>query len=229
MRSFWRREVGIGLIVGTSAGCGFLVLDWIAGVHVASAWHQWARFGYVALLGLVGAAAGCCYGRAYTQAITDPLTGLFNRRYYFLTSPHWFARAKRNGERISLLIMDIDNFKAINDRLGHHEGDRVLKTVAQAIRETCRGSDIPVRWGGEEFAVLLPETDASGAARAASRICKSVFERAGVSLSVGAATFPDVAEEALVTVADERMYEQKQCKAMGVHRPIHSSAAGESR
>ncbi len=66
----------------------------------------------------------------------------------------------------------------------------MLKTVAQAIRETCRGSDIPVRWGGEEFAVLLPETDASGAARAASRICKSVFERAGVSLSVGRGYVP---------------------------------------
>lgn len=212
LRFLGQRESGIGTILGAAAGFGFLALDWLAGMGAAGPWHQWARLGYVALLAVAGAVAGGFYGRAQEQAVTDPLTGLFNRRYFFTVSPQWFARARRNGEPVSLLILDVDNFKAINDRLGHNEGDRVLKTVARAIQETCRGSDIAVRWGGEEFAVLLPETDAAGAERAATRISTTVQERCGITLSFGAATFPDVQEEAMIKTADRRMYEHKHHK-----------------
>lgn len=212
LRFLRQREAGFGLILGAAAGLGFLLIDWLAGIGAATEWHRWARIGYVVFLAISGAIAGSLYGRAQEQAITDPLTGLFNRRYFFTVSPHWFARARRNGEPVSLLIIDVDNFKQINDRLGHNEGDRVLQTVARAIQETCRGSDIAVRWGGEEFAVLLPETDAVGAERAATRISTTVRERCGVTISFGTATFPDVHEEALVKLADRRMYEHKHNK-----------------
>lgn len=195
--------------MGAAAGLGFLALDWLAGVGAVSEWHRWARLGYVVVLAFAGALIGSGYGRVSEQAMTDSLTGLFNRRYFFTVASQWYSRARRTGKPVSLLIMDVDNFKAINDRMGHHEGDRVLKTIARAIQETCRGSDIPVRWGGEEFAVLLPETDSSGAEQAASRISATVRERAGVTLSVGSATFPEVHEDALIPTADQRMYENK--------------------
>lgn len=199
--------------MGAAAGGGFFVLDWLAGVGAVGPLHQLARIAYAGLLAAFGAVAGGLLRRAQQQAVTDPLTGLFNRRYFAAISSLWLARARRSGEPVSLLILDVDDFKAINDRLGHHEGDRVLQKVARAIRETCRRSDVPVRWGGEEFAVLLPATDARGAEAAAARICRRVEEQAGVSLSVGAATFPEVNEDALVEVADQRMYEHKQCKS----------------
>lgn len=199
-------------MVGAAAGLGFLGLDWLAGAEAVNEWHRWARLGYVAVLALIGTAVGVGYARVCEQAITDPLTGLFNRRYFFTVASQWFARARRNGEPVSLLIMDVDNFKAINDRMGHHEGDRVLRTVARAIRDTCRGSDVAVRWGGEEFAVLLPETDSPGAEQAAIRISNTVLERAGVTLSFGSATFPDVHEDAIIMTADSRMYDHKHKK-----------------
>lgn len=212
MRAIWQREAALGFAVGAAAGLGFLALDWLAGAGTVNELHRWARIGYVAVLALVGTVIGIGYARVSEQAITDPLTGLFNRRYFFTVASQWFARARRNGGSVSLLIMDVDNFKAINDRMGHHEGDRVLRTVARVIRESCRGSDIPVRWGGEEFAVLLPETDSPGAEQAAARISSTVLERAGVTLSFGSATFPDVHEDALIMTADSRMYDHKHNK-----------------
>lgn len=225
MRLPEQREVVVGFFLGAAAGGGFLFLEWFAGAPAASAAHQAARLAYVGVLGCAGAAVGARLRRAYAQSMTDPLTGLFNRRYFSVITPQWLARARRSGEPLSLLILDVDNFKAINDRFGHHEGDRVLQSVARVIRDSCRQSDVPVRWGGEEFAVLLPDTDAYGAEQAAARICRRVAELTGVTLSVGVATFPDVREDALVQVADRRMYEHKAGKC-GRAAQLQKSASG---
>ena len=100
----------------------------------------------------------------------DPLTGLLNRRSLMERIEEERSRCARTGEGYALVMLDIDRFKNFNDRYGHECGDIVLKAVAQAIRETARSTDSVGRWGGEEFLVLLPATDAAGGKELAEKI-----------------------------------------------------------
>lgn len=104
------------------------------------------------------------------QTLIDSLTGLFNRRAFEKKIEEEFERAKRYHHPLSLLIVDIDNFKTINDTYGHHTGDNVLKKIAEALREKTRRSDFTSRYGGEEFVLILPETDLANAMQAAKKM-----------------------------------------------------------
>ncbi|WP_156927224.1 GGDEF domain-containing protein [Azospirillum halopraeferens] len=115
-------------------------------------------------------------------AVTDPLTGLHNRRHLMEIGAAEADRARRYGQPLSLLIIDLDHFKTINDRYGHAFGDRALRTVAEACRALVRGVDVVARLGGEEFVVVLPQTDAAGAADLAERLRRAIE---GVALPVG--------------------------------------------
>jgi two-component system cell cycle response regulator len=119
------------------------------------------------------------------QTLIDALTGLFNRRAFEKKIEEEFERAKRYHHPLSLLIADIDNFKTINDTYGHHAGDHVLKRIAEALRDKSRRSDFASRYGGEEFVLILPETDLENALQAAK---KMVTEIKGQSF--GTATRP---------------------------------------
>ncbi|MFZ5810557.1 MAG: diguanylate cyclase [Thermodesulfobacteriota bacterium] len=113
--------------------------------------------------------------RKYRQmAITDSLTGLYNLRYFFSIAEKEFRRALRHRRPVSIIMLDIDNFKAINDRHGHAVGDTVLREFARALGNALRGADVLARYGGEEFIVLLPETDAPGAKAVAEKLKKNV-------------------------------------------------------
>ena len=92
-------------------------------------------------------------------ATTDELTGLFNRRYGTDAVKNEVARAQRSGRPLSFILLDVDHFKGVNDRFGHDVGDKVLADLAGLLRERLRRTDTAARWGGEEFAVILPETD----------------------------------------------------------------------
>lgn len=105
-----------------------------------------------------------------TLALTDPLTGLANRRGFFAQVTAPLAAARRQGEAATLMLLDLDRFKAINDACGHPAGDEVLRHAAAVLRSVLRASDLPVRWGGEEFAVLLPFTAPAEAAGLAERL-----------------------------------------------------------
>jgi diguanylate cyclase (GGDEF)-like protein len=107
-------------------------------------------------------------------AITDPLTGLPNRRHFFETVSNEFARSKRYGKNLAIIMMDIDHFKNINDTFGHHAGDVVLQAVAQQLMLAMRETDLPGRYGGEEFIGLLPETCISEAQVVAERIRENI-------------------------------------------------------
>jgi diguanylate cyclase (GGDEF)-like protein/PAS domain S-box-containing protein len=152
-------------------------------------------------------------------ALTDKLTGLPNRRAFEEAIHTEFLRGKRLGMETSVLVIDIDHFKRVNDRFGHEAGDAALVCVAGALRATGRAFDMPARLGGEEFALLLPDTVTSSAIAIAERLRDRVErtevmfaqKRFGLTISVGVASFWDQDEEwpAAVTRADAALYEAK--------------------
>jgi two-component system cell cycle response regulator len=150
-------------------------------------------------------------------AITDPLTGLFNRRRFDDVLRREFALTKRYSTPLSCLMVDVDYFKRINDLYGHDAGDRVLKGVAGRLTARLREVDVAARFGGEEFAILLPQTPKPGALVVAERMAAAVrrdhFEfdegSASVTVSIGVAESQDVtgnAPEGLVKAADSALY-----------------------
>ncbi len=149
--------------------------------------------------------------RLLTEARTDPLTGLLNRRALDERLEAELARQARAGGSVSLLLLDIDHFKQVNDRHGHAHGDVVLRGVADAMREVARTGDVAGRIGGDEFALLVVDAGAEGASVAAERLVQSMRQM-GVTVSVGAATADG--EEArtvqsLLQAADQALYAAK--------------------
>ena len=149
-------------------------------------------------------------------ALRDPLTGLGNRRMLGERMRYEVVRHARQRERFTVLVLDLDGFKAVNDRFGHDAGDEVLREVAAALGDVVRAQDTVVRLGGDEFCVLAPQTDRAGAAhleirvhRALAAVSSSVM---GMSASVGAAVFPDDGEqpERLMAAADEAAIARKR-------------------
>jgi len=154
------------------------------------------------------------------RSVTDPLTGLFNRYHFEAALKREVARCLRHGAKLSLLLLDVDQLKAVNDRWGHQVGDRVLGGVARAIQESLRGTDVASRYGGDEFAIILPDTDAPAGRIVAERICKNVRVPIGeevepgvaaeVTVSGGLAALPlaitAASEVQLIVAADQALY-----------------------
>ncbi|MBZ0137450.1 MAG: diguanylate cyclase [Planctomycetes bacterium] len=148
---------------------------------------------------------------------TDLLTGLPNSREFLERLQPELARSARDGKPMAVMYIDLDNFKKVNDRHGHAAGDAVLRKIADALRNTLRGSDIPARLGGDEFAVLLWQPEQAGAEKAGERVLEAIVTAAQdysdckVSASIGIAWFtkpPSTPEETL-KIADDAMYEVK--------------------
>jgi diguanylate cyclase (GGDEF)-like protein len=162
------------------------------------------------------------------QAITDELTGLPNRRQFMAKLEAELTRVERFGGPVSVLLSDLDDFKRINDRFGHRTGDEVLKAFGRAIRRCVRDTDLPARLGGEEFAVLLTETDAAGARRFAERLRSEFRNEKGlpdrVTASYGISSYPTSGSaEALLVDGDVCLY---QAKARGKDRIVVSGEEG---
>jgi diguanylate cyclase (GGDEF)-like protein len=154
------------------------------------------------------------------QAITDHLTGLANRRRFSETLSLEVSRAERFEGSIALVLADLDDFKRVNDRFGHQTGDEVLRRFADLMRESVREFDLAARHGGEEFALLLPETDLEGGVRLAERLAQAlrderfssrIGETFSVTSSFGVAAFPGApSAEQLMLAADRALYEAKK-------------------
>ena len=157
---------------------------------------------------------------AIRLSTVDPLTSLFNRTFFFAAVDREIARSLRSNRGFCLLMMDLDELKAINDRYGHYFGDQVLRGVGEVIRSGVRKIDTAARYGGDEFVVLLPETDPTGAWVLAEKVRIGVTELdvrvAGTeipaSISVGVVNFPDDGStaDALMISADQAMYASKR-------------------
>jgi diguanylate cyclase (GGDEF)-like protein len=159
-------------------------------------------------------------------ANTDDQTGLYNHRYFYQRLEEEFKRADRYGSDLSLILLDIDHFKQVNDTYGHQQGDAVLRELAAVLHRTIRETDLLARYGGEEFAVLLPETNLAGTYQQAERLRRQVkahyFEALmgkPLTISCGVACLPFATEtftvprqrqDALISWADQALYTAKR-------------------
>ena len=163
------------------------------------------------------------YESARSLADRDPLTGFFNHRYLYERMGEEVMRARRSRQPLSLILLDVDDFKLVNDTFGHQFGDRCLVHLAEVVRATLRASDVPARYGGDEFAVILPEADPEAAARVARRITEDLGRQpvmsdgrgpVPISVSIGVATVgPDIRTPAeLVGAADAQDVRGQDCR-----------------
>lgn len=151
------------------------------------------------------------------QAITDGMTGLYNRRYFEEYIKKEAIRAMRQNQKFTVIGLDLDHLKQINDTYGHNYGDIAIKTIAEVLKNNARSIDIAARMGGEEFNLILPGVDIEGGCIAAERIRKAIeaveLEKIGhITASLGVATYPDQSDdlEELLELTDQAMYESKR-------------------
>jgi len=151
------------------------------------------------------------------EAVKDSLTGLFNSNQFKPFLKREFEMAKRYNRAVSLILVDIDNFKSYNDKYGHVEGDKVIRNIGRVMKRKIRGTDYVFRYGyGEEFAIILPSTDLKGARQVAERIRRTIENqkfREKVTVSMGVATYLPPREMdylGLLKLADAQLYRAKQ-------------------
>ena len=193
---------------------------------------QWNRdnenfFKSVADQVAIGVINARLYARVQRQATTDGLTGLLNHRTGQEKLSEELKRAGRSQRNLAVMMIDVDHFKSINDNYGHPAGDAVLKAVAQLIQNNCRDVDLPIRYGGEEFLLVLPEVNIGGALIVAERIRNNlskeiiVYDNSEITItaSLGVAAFPDHArsQQQLLDLADRALYMSKRMGRNQVH------------
>lgn len=225
--------------LGTAAICGVqlvlaaLVTDWIQIVPAGPTLlvpPRAALGSHIAMFFLVAVVSAALRERLremFTIARTDPLTGLGNRQELRQALDREVARAAAMRQPVSVFVIELDHFKAVNDRFGHLQGDDVLRRVAAIMRASCRASDILARFGGDEFVALLPGADQDAANDVAERVRNDIEEQLvladmRVTASIGVATFPTDAATVhdLLEAADRAVY---YAKATGGNRVTFAS------
>jgi diguanylate cyclase (GGDEF)-like protein/PAS domain S-box-containing protein len=209
-------------MVGQGETLGILHLEFAAaGKEVPGLRDSYQRLGVTAAGQIALALASLqLREKLRDQSIRDPLTGLFNRRFMEESLDRELVRAKRKGHPLSVLFIDIDHFKRFNDTFGHDAGDFVLESFADLLRRFFRGDDVACRCGGEEFAVILPESLSHHAAARANSLRDEVrklglqhrgVSLAAITLSIGVATFPEhgSTSDELLRIADQCLYQSK--------------------
>jgi len=223
----WSRLRAYATMSAVAVGCTLVVLGLVLPPELL--WHTWLMYvvfsvggGVLVYLLLENViVSDTLFQRFKQQSTTDFLTGLNNVRRFDKALGECLRAAAQRGERLSLLLLDIDYFKSINDTYGHQAGDAVLREFSELLTRTCRSVDVVSRNGGEEFSVLLPDCGIERAVEVAERIRAAVAahpfplgrgEPLRTTLSIGAAAFPETASRAdeLVRKADDGLYQAKR-------------------
>lgn len=179
-------------------------------------WNTFLRLGFFLFASILLNKLKIAFEKEKQLSKEDSLTGLLNTRAFYISAEKEIQRNKRYHHPLSLCYIDLDNFKSVNDKLGHLVGNLVLKSVANEIKHNIRSQDICGRMGGDEFVVLLPETDDESIKSAANKLNSTLLEAMkrenwGVTFSIGAATFtktPDKVDD-LIKIGDDLMYKAK--------------------
>lgn len=235
----WRGNRDVSLFLVFAGGIGWFICEWPfsvpnavspAGERVSAevaaqlhpeplfrVWEATMLTGFLAVVCLLTCRLRETFERERSEARTDSLTGLANRRTFCERLDHEIERMRRTQRPFTLAVIDLDNFKYVNDHFGHLEGDEVLRTIARHMLDQLRVTDLPGRTGGDEFALLLTETDATGARTCLmelmTELMRAMSERNWpVGCSIGAVTFrvPVQSVNEALHLADEQMYAAKR-------------------
>ncbi len=231
---------GATWLMGRSAGVFFAVISAVSSLgadlfaghrysHPAIPyWNTFVRFGFFLTVVVILSRLQASYEREKALSTHDALTGVLNGRAFQERAGAEIERARRYGHPLTVAYIDLDDFKAVNDRFGHSTGNTVLRTVADAARRNVRATDTVARLGGDEFALLFPETGGESAGATLAKISSLIsasLEKDGwpVGLSIGAVTFrtpPDSIDEMLHD-ADVLMYEAKRAGKGRIRHQVH--------
>jgi len=223
-----------GAVLSALATLGSLEASLLSGERIPGAvrtWNAAQQLGVFLVLTVVLDAFKKRLLHEQHAARTDPLTGVANRRAFEEAASLETERARRHGRPLSLLYMDCDDFKSVNDRLGHVGGDEALAAVGGAVREAVRVHDTVARLGGDEFGVLLPEIDSPGAIALAERLRARLRDSPasqGITFSIGVVTFlsPPASVDEMILRADHLMYAAKRSGKNAWRAEVVGPAAG---
>lgn len=210
------QATGMGLALAVGAAVTAVRLLWGGGVEPMR-FALGCGIGFFAVLAPIGLFCGSRYDRLKEWAEKDPLTGIFNRRFLQQGFPRLRSQADRRRKRFSVLLFDVNEFKMINDIMGHAKGDEVLRLIAGTLKAASRHGEIAGRWGGDQFLLLCPYGDRSSIESLqrdiAGRLAQIPMQgNRSLHVSMGAAVYPDdgLVLEELVQAADRRMYADKK-------------------
>ena len=235
----WYAGRGAGFLACAASGLAWLTVAHFTSEHYSHPlipyWNAFTRLGSILLLAHLVSSFRRSLKQESELARTDYLTGAVNGRSFAEAAGAEIERARRHGHTFSVAFMDVDDFKLVNDRLGHSAGDRLLMLVADTLRENVRAVDVVARLGGDEFAVLLPETDERSSEVMLRRVRRQLLDAARregwpVTFSAGLITWvePPSGVDEMLRAADELMYSAKRQGKNNVRhavspRPAHAA------
>lgn len=222
----WQGNFIHGSVASILASIMWVVADHMSGKQIDGAWMPFVNGSIQLIIYIViaylTARIHTLLAREVQMATHDALTGLLNRRAFFAKGEAEASRSMRYGHDVTIIFIDLDNFKQLNDTWGHAAGDKALKAVADALQQSLRATDQVARLGGDEFAVLLPEISPNEATVAGQKIASAVATAVSrftpVSASIGVACFVGGMNDfaAMLKSADALMYESKQAGKGGI-------------
>lgn len=218
--SAWAISRNAGFVLSAASGASWLMANYLAGEQLSHPlipfWNTLMRVGFFLVVSVLISQVHHLLDQERSLARTDFLTGALNSRSFYDTAGSEIARATRYQRPLTILYIDLDNFKSVNDHLGHVAGDGVLQSVAQTITRSIRSIDSVARLGGDEFAVLLPETPDQAAKVIAPRLQQALLGEMRnnhwpITFSIGALTCyrPPLDVQQLIKLADQLMYSVK--------------------
>lgn len=232
----WHVGRGAGVVVAAWAGLVWFAASWSSGRRFSTselaAWNTFVRFGFFVITSLLLSALRASQDELRRLARTDSLTGLWSRQGFEDRLAHDLALSLRHSTPLTLVYIDVDDFKSINDEFGHAAGDGVLRRIAQVLRASIRQADSAARLGGDEFALILPETNADGARQLIGKLADQLKAAMaggaqGTSCSIGVVTLrqPGTSTLAVVAAADAVMYRVKRSGKARVAFSVEDSPA----